>query len=603
MITAPLYGQGRRFFLIAIVGCLALLALPGLGLNGFWTREIVLIGILALATSGLNLSFGYAGELALGQAAIYAGGAYAAAILSVRVTGDLLVGLVAGIIAGLLLGLVTGIPGLRLGGWTLAIASFFLVILIPDIVQIFSSFSGGQVGLSLPVATILGKQLSPHDYYYFVIVVGAIWLICFRNLVLGRFGGMFRTLSESPTLASSQGISVYQTKLLAYTLGAVPAGMAGVLFAHTDSYISPSAFTLATTLAFLAASILGGSKTVYGPLVGAVIMQEGPLRAASYANWSLVIFGSVLLIGGVLLSGGLSDVFTYLARRIPLLQASDSGAVAANLPAEFPHLDGAALEVIGVEKSFGGNRALRGVDLSAHPGRVTALIGPNGSGKTTLLNLMSRFYEPDAGILAIDGNDLQALRSWELAATGITRTFQTPIIPRGLAALDVVALGRLSQSRCSAVSAVLRLPKYRHIQQEDARIAAEALESLGLGHVALQAAHTLPLGTRRMLEVARALAARPRVILLDEPAAGMDEDELVQLRAVVRRLADAGATVVIVEHNFRLVLDVADDIYVLAQGAIIATGPPDFIRAHPDVIAHYLGEAVGAPARRSEPEA
>jgi branched-chain amino acid transport system ATP-binding protein/branched-chain amino acid transport system permease protein len=586
---SQLYGRRRPWFVLPLAATALMLLLPQAGLDRFWTREIVLIATFMLATSGLNLSFGFAGELALGHAAIYAGGAYMAAVVATRYSDDILVGLAAAALVAVVLGVATGIPGLRIGGWGLAVVSFFLVLLIPSITTIFGGVLGGPVGLSMPLPTLLGTDVDATALYRITIIVVALWFAVFRNLVVGRFGVAFRTLRESPTLAASLGVSVYRTKLLAYTLGAIPAGIAGALFAHTDSYISPSSFTLATTIGLLAASILGGSASVYGPILGAIIIKQGPLQAASFREYSLVVYGIILLVGGVLLSGGIAGLLRRITDRWDSAETSPSDRSTVH---DFPPLHGATLEVRGVHKSFGGNRALVDVSMMALPGRVTAIIGPNGSGKTTLLNALSRIYDIDAGSMLLDGATIDTQSVADVARSGVARTFQTPMVPKEMSALDVVASGRLGANHCSTASAVLRLPRYRRVQREDADIAAETLEMLGLGSVAAEAASTLPLGTRRMIEVGRALAARARVVLLDEPAAGMDDDEIDHLGDVIRRLAAAGATVIVVEHNVQLVMDIADDVHVLAQGRIIASGDPAFVQAHPDVIAHYLGGAL-----------
>ncbi|HWU31578.1 MAG TPA: ATP-binding cassette domain-containing protein, partial [Marmoricola sp.] len=360
--------------------------------------------ILSLLVSGLNLSLGYAGELALGQAASYAAGAYGAAYMSMHGHTDLLLELAVGAGAALVVGIVTGIPGLRLGSWSLAMTSFFLVLLIPDVISIFSTQTGGYNGLSTNTATLFGNALLPGgtDLYVVIGVVTLIWFAIMRNIAISRHGTALRVLKQSPVLASSMGISVFRMKLIAYALGAVPAGLAGVLFANLIGYISPTdfGFTLATTV--LAASILGGSATVYGALIGGFILQFGLNATASYQQYSLVVTGAFLVIGGVLLSGGLIGLARDLCSRFGIkVPESHVPRAKKAASADMPELKGSRLDVAGVAKAFGGNKALDGVDLVAEPGRVTALIGPNGSGKTTLLNMICGFYKTDAGTIRL----------------------------------------------------------------------------------------------------------------------------------------------------------------------------------------------------------
>jgi branched-chain amino acid transport system permease protein len=578
------------------LGLAVLLSLaPWLGLGIYWNQEVVLTIALALLASGLNLSFGYAGELALGQVAVYAVGAYVSGYVALNVSSDLFVSLLTAIAAALVIGLVSGYPGLRLGGWALAMTSFFLVLLIPDLVNIFQRFTNGSVGLvGIPALTLFGQALDANQYYVFAVVVGVLWFAVFRNLVTSRHGRALLVLRRSPVLASSLGIGVRPLKLKAYALGAVPCGIAGVLFANLNHFVSPSnpgPFTITTTIAVLAASVLGGSTSVYGALAGAVVLQLGPLRVSSFQQYTDAVDGAFLILFGVLLSDGLAGIGSRLvARRMR------RGDAAPAEPAARPGrqrlaaaLSGAALEIDSVSKRFGGIAALSEVSLQARPGQVTALIGPNGSGKTTLLNMVCGFYRLDQGRISVGGVSLAGRPSHRVAAAGVARTFQTPIIPKGLTVAETVATGRYSTAYTPMPASVLRLPAHWRSQRDDRRAADRALAVAGIAHLANEDAESQPLGIRRLIEVARLVAADPSVVLFDEIAAGLDDDEVRDLGEIVRELASAGGTVVLVEHNFGLVLEVADEIYVLANGEVVASGPPAEIRSHPAVLREYLG--------------
>jgi branched-chain amino acid transport system permease protein len=570
-----------------------LLVAPWFGLGIYWNQEIVLTVALALMVSGLNLSLGYAGELALGQVFIYAVGAYVSGNIALHVSSDLFLALAVAIAAALVIGLVSGIPGLRLGGWALAMTSFFLVLLIPDLVNIFQTYTGGTIGLiGIPPLTFFGHALDANQYYAFAVVVGFAWFAVFRNLVISRHGPALLVLRQSPVLASSLGIPVRQLKLKAYALGAVPCGIAGVLFGNLNHFISPSnpgPFTITTTFAVLAASVLGGPTSVYGAVVGAAILQLGPLRVTSFQQYSDAVDGAFLVLFGVLLSGGLSGICrSWLSRRRPGAKEVVAAPLAGRRALRAA-LKGATLEVDSVAKRFGGNTALSGVSLRAEPGRVTALIGPNGSGKTTLLNVICGFYSLDSGRISVGSTPINGRRPHQVARAGVVRTFQTPLIPRGLSVAETVATGRYAMAYSAMPAAVLRLPAHRRGLRADARAVDEALAVAGISHLADEDALSQPLGIRRLIEVARAVVADPRVVLFDEIASGLDDDEVADLSAVMRELAAAGTTVVLVEHNFGLVLEVADEIYVLANGAVVASGPPAEIAAHPAVLQEYLG--------------
>jgi branched-chain amino acid transport system permease protein len=596
-------------YVLPIVLAVLVAFLPQLGIDPSTQRQIILTAILVLLVSGLNLSLGYAGELALGNAAVYAVGAYVSGYLGTHGHTDILLQLVASAAAALVVGLITGIPGLRLGNWSLAMTSFFLVLIVPDVVSLLPDQTGGLIGLTgISSATIFGHQLDANDFYVFVVVVTALWLLVMRNLVLSRHGVAFRVLRQSPVLAASSGISVFRLKLTAYALGAVPAGLAGTLFANLDHYISPNSFGFTLAITILAASILGGSVSVYGAVAGAAIMQFGPMESTSFQQYALVVYGGFLILGGVLLSEGLSGLARRFGRRAARELGARFGFAGPAAPAALvgdetsvviEALPGAALAVEGLSKQFSGISALNDVSLTAAAGQVTAVIGPNGSGKTTLLNLISGFYRPSSGSITLDGQHRRSRRPHDLARAGITRTFQTPHVPSGMSVEQAVVAGRYMAEYRSMPSAVLRLPGYRRTRDADRREARRVLALIGIDDFGADAA-SLPLGTRRLLEVARALIARPRLLLLDEAASGLDEAEIDKLATLIGRIRDAGGTVILVEHNFQLVLRLADHIHVLARGELAASGSPDEIQRDPATLREYLGVV---PGRSDRPEA
>lgn len=569
----------------------ALLLAPAVGLDATWQRELVLVGVFSLVVSGLNLSMGYAGELALGQGAMFAAGAYAAGILGVEHTPDLLLGILIGGAAALVLGLLCGAPGLRLGGWSLAMVSFFLVLLIPDVVRLFDDHTGGFVGLSgIPLPTIMGHTLTGTGLYIATILVVAAWFVAMRNLVLSRHGAAFHVLRDSPILASSLGISVFRMKLRAYVVGSIPAGMAGAIYAYIDGFIAPQSFGFAVVIGILASSILGGSRSIYGAIIGAGLLQLVPTRLTFVESYALIVYGLFLVLGGVLLQGGVAAGATRvlgLVRRWaaePVEEAPSPGGTPDRL-----EVLGLPLRLANVTKSFGGAEVVRDVTMSADPGKVTALIGPNGSGKTTLLNLVSGFYRIDSGSVEVGDVDVTKFGASRTARAGVARTFQTPLIPGGLDAATVVATGRYRRARTSMLGAVFRLPHSRRVERADQAVAEELLAHLGIEEVAEVPATSLPLGTRRLVELARVLASGAGLVLLDEVASGLDGQELDALRQAVHRIRGAGATVVLVEHNFDLVMDLADVVYVLANGEVIAADAPQVVAEDPVVRAQYLG--------------
>jgi branched-chain amino acid transport system ATP-binding protein/branched-chain amino acid transport system permease protein len=600
--------------LVPILGALVVLAMPPLVDSGFAVpslgsgpaliREIEVIAIYSAVVVGLNLSYGFAGELALGQAAMFAAGAYVTGMLAIgsifhRQLNDLVITVPASAVAAALIGFLSGVPGLRLAGWALAYTSFFLVLIIPDMASAFPDQTGSFTGLSpVPDPVLLGHKLDGTGIYW--AMTGSVILIfaVFRNLVVSRHGVALQVLRQSPVLASSLGISVYRIKLMAYVVGAVPAGIAGGFFCYVNNFVSPGLFDIYTSIGFIAASVLGGSRTIYGAIVGVLIIEElGPLHTSIFTHFALPLYGALLLFGGVILTGGLGGTVGTV---IQLVRRKVFRVTPPKLEPREPSLDlgqftGAELSVSGINKRFGGLRAVADVSLTAKPGEVTAIIGPNGSGKTSLLNVISGFYKLDSGTVTLGGRDITLKSPVTVALSGVARTFQTPSIPSGLNCMQVVGAARYARDRAGLLSAILRLPSYRRRLKLDREEATRLLGATGLGHLALAGAADLPLGTRRLLEVARALAARPKLLLLDEPASGLDVEDVRRLGRLIRATAKAGATVIVIEHNFQMMLETADVINVLREGRLIATGSPDEIRVDPAVMESYLGVAAEVP--------
>ncbi|BCB83749.1 branched-chain amino acid ABC transporter ATP-binding protein/permease [Phytohabitans suffuscus] len=564
---------------------------PSLGLDAFWTRQIVLVCLSALLVSGLNLSLGWAGELNMGLPAMYAVGAYLTAYLSSKVFNDLAVCLVLSAVAAIVVGLLAGVPGLRLGGWMLAVCTFLLVGLIPVTLQVIpTSILGGQSGfVGIPRPRLFGHPLREEAFYAVVVVVTALWFALYRNAVKSPFGDSLLVLQHGPVLAPSLGLSRYRLKLTTYALASVPIGVAGSLFAYNDRFVAPESLGLHLILLTLVALIIAGRRSIYAIFVGVVVVQYLNNLSTEFDEWSDVAFGAFLVIGGLAFGGGIAGLARRVARRFIPVATAHAGAGAGAVP----DLSGADLRLDAVRKTFGGVHAVADVSLLARAGQITALIGPNGSGKTTTLNLISGLQRPTAGRILLGDRDLTRLPAIQVARCGVARTFQTPAIPIELTVLDAVAAGRIQRRPISLLSTMLRSPKYRRVVRENREAAAQWLAVVGLSPVAGEPAAAMALGTRRMIELARALCADPSLLLLDEVASGLDRDEVEELATVLRKVRDAGATVILVEHNFSLVRSLADHVVVLAEGAVLTDGDPRTIAEHPEVLERFLGTGAG----------
>jgi branched-chain amino acid transport system permease protein len=606
--------MGKRYAMVVPLVLAALLLLyPVYGGSEYWLRELSLISILALVVSGVNLSFGYAGEVQFGQVFMYALGAYVASVIAVRGFEELIPLLIIGGVTAALVGLLVALPAVRIGGWSLAMASFFLVLVIPNLLNITEKWSGGALGLvGIPPANFGGTPLGSEGMFLACAICLILWLACFRNLVTSRYGVIFRILRESPVLTRSLGFSPNRLKALAYSLGALPAGVAGALFGFISQVLSPSSFGLEMAIGIVAASVLSGVEAIYAVVIGAAILQLGPEQSLEFAQYSSIIYGAFLIVAAVALKRGIAGIAKQqakrLARKLAPVEAPSQAVheVEARRAPQLTQVKGATLKVEAVSKHFGGVKAVREVTLNAEPGVVTALIGSNGSGKTTLLNVICGFNTADGGTVTFGGEPVTGAPH-AIARLGVGRTFQTPTIPRGVSVLDVVASGRFMSDRTGPISSIFRLPRYWKARSADREHAMALLELVGLADLAEEEAQELSLGTRRLVEVARALCSEPRLLLLDEPASGLSEEEVERLGSVIRAAAAAGTTVILIEHNFRFVTGIADVAHVLHLGQLIASGPAATIGENPAVIESYLGasstedksERAAAPADRA----
>jgi branched-chain amino acid transport system permease protein len=473
-------------------------------------------------------------------------------------------------------------------------------------VVLATDLTGGRQGLSgIFNPTMFGIPLKFTGFYLLSGAITLLWLLGMRNFVDSRYGRALLVLRESRQLTQSLGLSPYKMRIRSYLIGSIPAGAAGTLYAYLVGFVSPEAFTLNLAIAVLAAAVVGGTSSVWGAAVGSAILVLGPLQSSAFEQYSILTYGIFLLIAGLAFASGIAGLarnavnkFGGALGKLHVLQQArllknvkpDDGAVV---------IPGQLLVADGVSKAFGGVKALDGAAITAEPGKITAILGSNGAGKTTLLNTISGFVIPDAGTITVGETSLIGLSADRIGQRGVGRTFQTPQIPHGMNVLDVVESGRFHQGP-GLLASIMRLPSYRKAQRENRMVALAALRFAGLEHLIFEDAPSLPLGTRRLLEVVRAVAREPNLLLLDEPAAGLDDVGLAELAQLVRRIRDAGGTVIIVEHNVPFVMDLADEVHVMELGRTIASGTPVQIAHDPAVIASYLGEALTAQADLEE---
>ncbi|TDD79256.1 branched-chain amino acid ABC transporter ATP-binding protein/permease [Actinomadura darangshiensis] len=591
----------REVALVAVFAVVALL--PLIAGDRFWTRKLFVIAVMSIVAVGLNLVLGYAGEYALGQVGIFAAGAYVTGVLTATYHWNAWLAMLAGVAAAALTGLVASVPGLRVGGWYFALTSLFIATVIPQTVRLAPGPTGGELGLAgIDRPQIAGHPLSTPALYILVLAVLGLALLGLRNLTRSTWGLAFACLRRGDVCLRSAGMSPVRVRLTIYLFAAVLAGAGGVVYPFLDGFISPDAFPLSLSILIIGATIIGGSDAVWAPVVGVAILQLVPELSDRFDKYALLIYGLALVAGSLLLPRGLVAPLRRAASAVlrPARSAEPPAGSADAAVARLARGDGAILEVRGLNKAFGGLRAVSDVSFTARPGQITAVIGANGCGKTTTLNLVSGFYRADAGHVSLGGTAVEGRAPHRIVRDRLARTFQTPMLLTDRTALENVMAGMLAHAPVPAAAAVLGLPSARRTRERFRRDAADLLAFAGLGPLAGQDADTLSPGRQRLLEVARALAGSPSVLLLDEPAAGLVGAEVGELAGLLRAVRAAGVAVVLVEHNMRLVMDLADHVVVLDTGTVLATGTPGEVRADPAVARSYLGAAATRPATRKE---
>ena len=570
---------------ILVLTALAL-ALLG-GVNGYLQFVFGLVAIWTILCAGLNVLFGLTGLVSLGQVGFFAIGAYAHAILS-QAGLSFWLALPLGAIVAALVGCVLAIPAVRMAGPFLAMVTIAFAFIVEHLAIEWRALTGGQNGLfGFDAPVLFGHAFTETDLVRLAIVLAALSLLAFRRLAVSGWGIAMSALRDQEISAGSLGYDPFRTKLAAFAIAAGAAGLAGGLFAQLMQFIAPTNFVLSQSILFLFAVILGGAGTVLGPLAGAAVAVLLPEFLAGLAEYRLLFFGA-LLVAVLLIAprGIVGTIAAFLPRRPTRIDPAATDAALAFVTPAQPH----GLTVSGLGIAFGGVRAVSGAAFEARPGDVTAIIGPNGAGKTTLLNMVSGFYRPDEGRIETGGTDIAGWTMHATARQGIARTYQTTRLFGALTAEDNVLAG-FPRGRLGGIFTALGTP--------DRRAMARALLRLvGYTGDPETPASDLPHVDRRLVEIARALALRPDVLLLDEPAAGLMQGDKRALAQVLRRLADAGIAVVLVEHDMELVMGISDRILALDAGEPIAFGAPDQIRSDARVIAAYLGEGnLSVPAR------
>lgn len=618
--ATALGGKGRGAARVGAMVLVPLLALVPLIANDYQLHVANVLLINVMLALALNLVMGYLGQLSLANAAVYGFGAYTAAILVSRFGLPYPVTVVAGGLVGAAVNALVALPALRLKGFFLAIATLTFGVFAHWIFLHGGPITAGASGLAMPRPDFgaFGTDASTGMYLLsLAVAVATVWLVA--RLIASPFGRASLCVAEQEIIAPTMGIDVAGHKLRVFCVSGAIAGVAGALLSGVLGLVDPESFNLAQVIVHFMMVVLGGLGSIVGSIAGAAVVSVLVEAMRAFKGLHEIALGAALLAVILLAPRGL---YRLVAQRWGALAEARSGG---NALRGFAWLDGVAarpapssqstavppsgaagpdasdlaaaadarvasaapaLRVQAVRRAFAGLVAVDGVSFEVREGSIHGLIGPNGSGKSTMLNLISGTLQPDSGRIEILGEDVTDRPAHRVAVLGVGRTFQNLQLVGELTVLENVMLGAdAAAARIGAGAA--RTPGS---EAERARAALDALAFVGMEAFALRPGTELSGGQMRLVEIARALASRPRLLLLDEPAAGLSLNRIDTIRALIVRInRELGVTVLLVEHVLNLVLEISDEVTVLEAGKVLASGTPAQIRADPLVQAAYLG--------------
>lgn len=558
--------------------------------------------LLYIVSLGLNISLGLTGMSNMCQAAFWGVGAYTAAILSTKFGVPFLLAVPAATVTTAFVGMLLGILSTRIKGIYFAILTIGFALFFSLLLQNWPSVTGGGTGLrNIGAPDFIFFTLKTRKGLYFMLLAfsaAATWF--YTSVANSKYGKSMIAIKFNDVAAELLGVDTVKRKVLAMALSSGLAGLSGALVAYTVGVVTPTQFIYGAGLTFILILILGGSGTVLGVAIGSVLLVFLPEVLQPLKFWNTAIYGVLVAVVIMLLPGGLVSLLLrvpFIWKIYTIFQHKRQDDKIEDVPSILSKkLDGPSdspvLTVKQASINFGGLAAMSDVSLELFPGEVHALIGPNGAGKSTLVNCITGVYKPDSGLIELDGKSLLGLKPHRISRLGISRTFQNLAVWAGLTSIDNLLVARDGTQKVGFWATIFNTRRAKQEQAQSLAVAKKLLVSMDLWDLRDSYIGTLPYGHQKMLEIARALMANPKVLLLDEPAAGLTAPEVAILVQLIKDIKESGVAVLLIDHNMKFVMEIADKITVLNYGKVLVSDTPEVVRAHPEVIAAYLGSGI-----------
>jgi ABC-type branched-subunit amino acid transport system ATPase component/ABC-type branched-subunit amino acid transport system permease subunit len=571
--------------------------LAPLAVGKYYVGLITIIFLYSILSIGFNIAAGFCGVTQFATGAIYGVGAYVSAILTTTYAMAFIPAALAGTLAAGVFSLLISLSAYKVSGNYLALISFGLLEVVTRIITQWQEVTGGSSGFHTNSWVVFGLKVSRDGKYYIIFAVLIVFFVIQRNIAKSQWGRDFLAINNDTVAASGLGINVAKTRVIGFMICCLMSGFAGALYASYSGFISPESFGFNISIMVLLMVVAGGSGTLSGPVLGAIIVYVIPMFFNNYPDLKQIVYGALLVVLVQVLPEGVCGVIknackeidynTIIAKRA---KSGDQSVIDFSRYAVDKSLGEDVLAVKGLTKQYGGLIAVNNLDFTIKRGTIHALIGPNGAGKTTAVNNITGIELPTSGEVYYNGKLITGKKSFQIANMGVSRTYQHVRLLKSMSVIDNIVMGTRFANGYGLLAAIFSTRKKRAADKDNYIEAQECLELIGLGDKSDEKPANLSSGQQKLLEICRALVVKPQLLVLDEPCAGLTEAETEQFSVLMQKIRETGISMLLIEHHMSLVMGVSDYITVIDHGTKISEGTPAYVSKDPIVLKAYLGQ-------------